>query len=145
VKPKLTKTLIVSIVPAFVVSLLFYVLLGHRRDYLGHYAAGYGGTLCAITIVLAAIPARLYGRVACSTVLPSTILWIAAGAVAEATVFRLAKFDQVDFCNQSLGAVLAGLAAIYIAGDLKPTDAALRSVLAAGAVFLISGAYFAVT
>lgn len=144
-KPQFGTIVVVSILPAFAVSLLFYFLLGHRRDYLGHYAAGYGGTLCASTIMLSAIPATVFRRIASSMVVPGTILCITAGALAEATVFRLAKFDQIDFCNQSLGAVLAGLATVFIASETKPTDAALRSVIVVGAVFLLAGAYFAVT
>ncbi len=144
-KSKLSTVLFVSVLPTLLVSLLFYVLLGHRRDYLGHYAAGFGGTLCAATIVLAAIPARLFHRIGYSTVVPCTLLCIAVGAVAEATVFRLAKFDQVDFCNQNLGAVFAAFAAIHIAGDKKPTDVVLRCLIAFGAVYLVMGGYFAIT
>ncbi len=36
VKPQIKATLVVSIVPTIVVSMMFYILLGHRRDYLGH-------------------------------------------------------------------------------------------------------------
>ncbi len=143
--PKLSTILVVSVLPTLLVSLLFYVLLGHRRDYLGHYAAGYGGTLCAAAVVFAAIPPRSFRRIAYATVVPCTILCIAAGAVAEATVFRLAKFDQIDFCNQNLGAILAGLAAICLARNAKPSDPALRCMIAIGVIFLLVGAYFAVT
>ena len=141
----LKTALVVSIFPTALVSLLFYVLLGHRRDYLGHYAAGYGGTLSAIAIVLAAIPATRFEKLASLAVVPCTILCIGAGTVTEATVFRLAKFDEIDYCNQNLGAVLAGLAAIHIAHNAKPSDVALRCVIAIGAIFLLIGAYFAVT
>lgn len=143
--PTLTTVLVVSILPNVIVSLLFYFLLGHRRDYLGHYAAGYGGTLSALAIVFAAIPAASFHRMAWMAVVPCTILCIAGGTVTEATIFRLAKFDEIDYCNQNLGAVLAGLAAIYIAGDVKPSDVALRCVIAVGAIFLLIGGYFAVT
>ena len=145
VNANLKSTLVVGIIPTLIVSLLFYVLLGHRRDYLGHYAAGYGGTLSAIAIVLAAIPGSRFGRLGSSIVLPCTILCIAAGTVMEATVFRLAKFDEIDYCNQNLGAILAGLVAIHIAGNRKPTDAALRCLIGIGAIFLMLGGYFAVT
>ena len=89
--PRLRTALIVGIVPALLVSLLFYFLLGHRRDYLGHYAAGYGGTLCAIAIVFAAIPAAYFAQLATVAIVPGTILCIAAGTVTEATVFRLGE------------------------------------------------------
>ena len=143
--PKLKHVLVVTILPTLFVSLLFYTLLGHRRDYLGHYAAGYGGTLCAIAIVLAALPVTGFARKASIAVLPCTLLCIAAGTVTEATVFRLAKFDEVDYCNQNLGAILAGLAAIHVAGGAKPSDMAMRCMIAIGAVSLLVGAYFAVT
>ncbi len=144
-KPNLITILAVAIVPTVFVSLLFYVLLGHRRDYLGHYAAGYGGTLVAIAIVFAAIPATKFHQIGSWAVVPCTILCIAAGTVTEATVFRLAKFDEIDYCNQNLGAVVAGLAAIYMAGNAKPSDVALRCVMAIGGISLLIGAYFAVT
>ena len=70
VSPKLSAIIVASVLPTLLVSLLFYVLLGHRRDYLGHYAAGYGGTLCASAIVFAAIPIRSFNRIAYS------IAWI---------------------------------------------------------------------
>ncbi|MEM8670891.1 MAG: hypothetical protein AAGG48_25410 [Planctomycetota bacterium] len=139
------RTLSIAVLPTFVVSLLFYVLLGHRRDYLGHYAAGYGGTLSAISILFGAIPSKWFARIAPVVVLPSTLLCIAAGTVTEATVFRLAKFDEVDWCNQNLGAVLAGLAAICLVNNEKPSDVALRCLIATGAISLLVGAYFAFT
>ena len=37
---------------------------------------------------------------------------VGIGAVMEATVYRLAIFDPVDFFNQSLGACVAGAAVI---------------------------------
>lgn len=144
-KPKLTTTLVVAVIPTVFVSLLYYVLLGHRRDYLGHYAAGYGGTMCAIAIVLAAIPATRFSQFGSFAVVPCTILCIAAGTVTEATIFNLARFDEIDYCNQNLGAVIAGLATISIAGDAKPADVALRCLIAIGAISLLIGAYFAVT
>ena len=147
--PKVTTpikhVLAVAILPTLFVSLLFYTLLGHRRDYLGHYAAGYGGTLSVLAIVFAAIPASAFERLALFTVLPCTLLCIGAGTVTEATVFRLAKFDEIDFCNQSLGAILAGLVAIHIIRIAKPSDMALRCMVAIGALFLLVGGYFAVT
>lgn len=144
-KTKLTTTLVVSIVPTTLVSLLFYTLLGHRRDYLGHYAAGYGGTLSAIAVVLAAIPAARFEQLASLAIVPCTFLCIAAGTVTEATVFRLAKFDEIDYCNQNLGAVLAGLAAMHIAGQAKPSDVVFRGLIAIGAISLLLGGYFAFT
>jgi hypothetical protein len=135
----------VAVLPALVTALLFYLALGHRRDYLGHFAAGYGATLCAAAVHLAALPAARYGRFAAVGLLACTVACIAAGAVAEATVFRLAKFDEIDFCNQSLGAVLAGSGALALAGAEKPSDAMLWTSVTVGAAFLAAGAYFAFT
>lgn len=136
---------LMSTVPAVVVALLFYFLLGHRRDYLGHYAAGYGGTLGFIAVVLAAIPQARFGRLAVLAVVPCTVLCIAGGTLTELTVFRLAKFDEIDYCNQNLGAILAGLATMRIAGNAKPSDSVLRAVISIGLLFLIAGVYFALT
>jgi hypothetical protein len=143
--PRPRAILAVSILPSLLASLLFYAWLGHRRDYLGHFAAGYGGTLCAAACGLALIPVVKYQRIGLSTVVPCTMLCIAAGAAAEATVFCLAKFDPIDFCNQSLGAIFAGLAAVSLGSDVRPTDDALRCLIAIGILYLLAGAYFAVT
>jgi hypothetical protein len=135
----------VCILPGILVALTYYLALGHRRDYLGHYAAGYGGTLSALGILLAALPATAFVRLSSFTVVPLTILCIAGGTLTEATIFRLAKFDEIDYCNQNLGAVLAGLAAIHVARGAKPSDIALRCMIGIGAIFLMAGGYFAFT
>ena len=81
---------------------VFLLLLGYRTDYAGHFVAGYGGTLLLLAFPLATLrPALRWEPLACA------ILAILIGTVFEATVFRLAIFDPVDFLNQSLGAVLA--------------------------------------
>ena len=46
-------------------------------------------------------------------ILASTLACIGFGIVTEATIFRLAGFDPLDFTTQSLGAVLAGLALLF--------------------------------
>ena len=142
---RLLKTLAITALPACIVALLYYLTLGHRRDYLGHFAAGFGGTLSAGVIALAAVPAPQFHRLSPYIALPVTLVCIAAGGYAEATVFRLAKFDEVDFCNQNIGAVLAGLTVCFLAADAKPADYILRSAIGTGASFLILGGYFAVT
>jgi hypothetical protein len=77
------------------------------------------------------------------TVLFVTVACIGAGAVAEATFFRIAKFDEIDFCSQSLGAVLAGLAATgFNANEIKASNYDVG--LIAGIVFLGIGGCFAV-
>jgi hypothetical protein len=134
---------ILSVVPALVVGLLFRYPLGHRPDYLGHYAAGYGGTLAVAILAMAELapagrPAQLaWGIVAV------TLVCIVAGGFAEATVFRIAKFDEVDFCNQSLGAVLAGVVVLVCAKTGRPTRPALYLGILVGLAWLVAGAYFA--
>ena len=142
-KSPFVRTLLVALLPALVIAVLFRWFLGHRSDYLGHYAAGYGGSLAAMTLVLAALPVGRFPRLGVWTIAPGCLACIALGAVTEATVFRLAKFDEVDFCNQSLGAVLAGLAVLAIVGESKPRDIALWSSIAIGIGFLLAGFYFA--
>ena len=130
---------------ALLVSLTYVFFLGYRRDYLGHFAAGYGGTLCAVAAALAAIPPAAYRRASAFVPLTCTIICVLAGAVAEATVFRLAKFDEIDFCNQSLGAVLAGCALTSLSDGNKPRDLTFTGVIVVGLVFLLVGNYFALT
>ena len=66
-----------------------------------------------------------------------------AGAYGEATLFNIARFDEVDFCNQSLGAVLAGAALLAGARHEKPSPAFFRGELIAGLILLHVGFYFA--
>ncbi len=138
-------TVALLLLPAVVASLGFHLLLGHRRDYLGHFAAGYGGTLTLIAIALAMIPPCRYPKLAAWVVVPCTLLGIAAGTVTEATIFNLAKFDEVDYCNQNLGAVLAGLVGLHYVRTAKPPDADFRWALLTGVSFVLIGGYFALT
>ena len=94
---------------------------------------------------MAGVPPQRFRRFAVWVVVPTTVICIAAGAGAEATVFRLAKFDEIDFFNQSLGAILAGLVGMCLVRDTKPIDMELRLVIVTGALLLAVGAYFAVT
>lgn len=95
--------------PVIVVTQGYHEWLGHRTDYVGHFLAGAGATLFVLALALCAITAAHFTRVAVWMILGLTLLAIAGGGVLEATIYRLAKFDEVDFCNQSLGAVIAGL------------------------------------
>ena len=78
----------------------------HRSDYLGHYLAGYGATLFVAWLASRVAPARP------GVVVLATLVCVALGVVTEATVFRIATFDRLDFFAQSAGAVLAGLAVL---------------------------------
>jgi hypothetical protein len=127
---------------------------------LGHFAAGYGGTLIAVVLIWMVAPWRLQEQLRGELVFLTTLFCIALGGVAEATVFRLALFDMVDFFNQSLGAVLAGLGSLALlivasrqaaslqaasSGPARLSDGALRLALASGILYLLLGGYFAVT
>ena len=132
-------------VPTLLVCASYHLLLGYRRDYLGHYAAGYGGTLAALVALQGGLSANRFARFAPLIALPGTLVCIGLGAIAEATVFRLARFDEIDFCNQSLGAVLAGLVSWHVGRGAKPNDATFLSCMTAGLFTLLLGTYFALT
>jgi hypothetical protein len=69
---------------------------------------------------------------------------ILLGAVAEATAFRIAKFDEIDFCNQSIGAVLASMATLALVSQTKPPDKILDTGLISAIAILGVGGCFAV-
>lgn len=123
--------------------LVMGLTLGHRSDYLGHYAAGFGATLGLLVLVFAAMgPDTPVGRRRAVT-LAVVVIGIALGAAAEATVFRGAQFDVVDFYNQNLGAVLAA-AALLASRPAAPLPAGtIASGLVIGAGFVIVGFYYA--
>lgn len=134
-------TVLVLVLPPLVVGFAYDKFLGHRSDYLGHFLAGFGGTLGAVAVILGLLSvavastgaeapltrpsARLlsprsgtrgtalaaYGPRGW-TVLIVVLACIGLGAIFEEKLYHLAKWDEVDFCNQSMGAVLAGLAAL---------------------------------
>lgn len=79
---------------------MFGLAFSYRTDYLGHFIAGFGGTLGLLTL----------GRIVSSwrwMPLLLTSVAIAIGIGTESSIFRIAIFDAVDFFNQSLGAALA--------------------------------------
>lgn len=122
------------LLPLIATSSLYGMLLGHRLDYLGHFLAGYGGTLLLLAVVAVRRGRRL-GWGASGI----TVIAIGIGLGTEATVFRLAIFDPVDFVNQSLGACLAGAALVNAEGS--PRLAA--GTLAMGIVVVLGGFWFA--
>ncbi len=136
--------LAIGIVPALIVGVLFEVFLGHRHDYTGHFAAGYGGTLGAVMVWLKSMSEPQFGRFGTLSIIPICLACIVLGAFMEATAFRIAKFDEIDFFNQSLGAVLAALAATAHVGIPKLPDQVFDSGLIVGIVFLSAGCCFAV-
>jgi hypothetical protein len=136
--------LLLAIVPALVVGILFELFLGHRHDYSGHYAAGYGATFAAAMFLLRILSASDFQKRATRLVVPFCLACILGGAAAEATVFRIAKFDEIDFCNQSIGAVLATICAgAYIRREKLP-EVMYDGGLIAGVAFLGIGGCLAV-
>jgi hypothetical protein len=136
--------MLLSIVPAIAVGGTFELFLGHRHDYAGHFLAGYGGSLAAYMVWLRMLPPVQFRAWSVTGNVPLCLGCIVLGACAEATIFRLAKFDELDFCNQSLGAVLAALAALsFASGDHAPAHD-LDYGLIAGIAFLGAGGCFAV-
>ena len=114
-------------------GVIFVLLLGYRSDYAGHFLAGFGGTLALLALPLAhTSPLRWTPFVAC-------VIAIALGSLVEATLFRIAIFDPVDFFNQSLGAVLAAACVQGRASSLATSFG--TGVLAL--VFLTLGFWFA--
>lgn len=108
-------------------------LLGYRTDAAGHALAGLGGTLLLLGALLAAARAPVGW-----SVVGAVLLAVAGGVVTEATIFKLAVFDMVDFANQSIGACLAGLCAL---GRCGKGDA---NVAYGGAVVgLVAGTFLA--
>lgn len=121
-------------IPGLLVAIFFGAFLGHRSDYQGHFAAGLGGTLGATALALAVLPDALYARWSGPAVLGVNLVCIGIGAVTESTLFRLARFDELDFCNQSLGAVVASLSWMA-AGERKPSP----GMIAYGTLLALAG------
>jgi hypothetical protein len=136
-------TLVVG--PALLMSAAFLLVHADRRDYLGHFAAGYGATLAWLAIAIACASTPLRPVQVQVRVIAVTLVSLLMGTVLEASVFNLAQFDPVDLCNQSLGAVAAALA--FLATRL-PTPLPARAVGAAlvvSALFVVVGFYYAFT
>lgn len=124
-------------------AVAFYAFLGHRTDYLGHYLAGYAGTLGAGIVALAAIPEGAFRRWAAAVLVAVVLGAIALGGWFESTIYRLARFDEVDFCNQSLGAALAGLGLLSLAAAGRPPTWLIGLALAWAGVLMAGGYHFA--
>lgn len=138
------RLLLIAILPALGVGVLFEVFLGHRHDYTGHFAAGYGASFAAAMFWLRLLAPERFCDQALRWLVPLCLLCIAGGTLTEATIFRLAKFDEIDFFNQSLGAVLAMICALgYVRHD-KPPVRYFDYGLIAGIGFLGAGGCYAV-
>lgn len=120
---------------AGVTGVAFLIFFPHRSDYAGHYLAGLGATLMMLGTTL-----WLSGRSLRWLGVALVIVAILFGVATEATVFRIAIFDPVDFSNQSIGAIAAGWLMIDVTRRRAGVTAA-----ALGLVVLIGGVFFAFT
>lgn len=101
----------IAVTPA-VATFLLRLFVPQRPDYAGHFLAGFGASLLLIWLLSRIFSGRPW------SILVGTWVSIALGAGAEATLFALGGFDPADFCSQSIGAVIAGLALFdLMAGD----------------------------
>ena len=139
-----TYILSIAVIPVFAAGILYETFLGHRHDYTGHFAAGYGGTLGAMMVMFRIQSGEQFTRSTAWSVVLMCVACILLGAVAEATAFRIAKFDEIDFCNQSIGAVLASMATLALVGQTKPPDKVLDMELISGIAILGVGGCFAI-
>ena len=139
-----TALLLATLFPAAAAGAVYEYFLGHRHDYTGHFLAGYGGTLGAMMFWLRIVPEKRYAVLSTWSIVPICVACIGLGAVFEATIFRLAKFDEVDFCNQSLGAVIAASASLLLVDDQKPPVQLMDIGLIVGIVFLGARGVYAV-
>ena len=115
---------------AGVLGLLAYApFYGRRNDYPGHFIAGFAGQLTLLVAV-----GLLTRRTLQGWALISLAIAIGVGTVTEATIFRLAIFDPVDFFNQSLGATIATAAVTGM--SLTGRRAMAAGILAMGFLFL---------
>lgn len=135
----------VSIIPAGCMLFLYECFLGHRQDYAGHFAAGYGATFVILIMWLSVRSASWKPQRKWLLLSPLCASAILVGAVAECTVFRIAEFDELDFCNQSIGAVLAAIVAGAFMGCAKPCTTSFRAAMVVGIGFLSIGAVLAFT
>jgi ABC-type branched-subunit amino acid transport system permease subunit len=113
------------------VALLAYApFFGRRNDYPGHFTAGFASTLILL-VAVGVVTRRPLGWWAVAALGVA----IGIGAITEATIFRLAIFDPVDFCNQSLGATIA--AASLLGAPVRGRTAV--ALIVTGCVFLVVG------
>lgn len=122
------------VVATVITATAYFTLLSARNDLLGHYLAGFGGTL----LLLCALVWIRKSRLAWNAIVV-TLVAVAIGFVTESSIFRFAFFDPVDFANQSLGACIACACVV----DTRPDARVLGHLAVAGAVLLAGGFVFA--
>jgi hypothetical protein len=138
------RRLALGTIPPLIVCVIYELFLGHRHDYTGHFAAGYGGTYAAYMVYLRLIPDKYFGCWGLRSLIPACLVCILLGALAEATAFRIARFDEIDFFNQSLGAVLAAVVVVSYADCQRPPDREFDYGVIVAIVYLSLGGCFAV-
>jgi hypothetical protein len=136
--------ILTAVLPAMAVGFCFEFFLGHRHDYTGHFLAGYGGTLGAYMFSLRLLSPEQLAAWSTRANVGLCLTCIALGALMEATAFNIAKFDELDFFNQSLGAVLAGIVALAYISPERPPAQQFDWGLIVGIAFLGAGGCFAV-
>jgi hypothetical protein len=133
----------VGLVPPATAAVLLLAFLGRRPDYVGHFLAGFGATLGALGLATLPRPPSRVGPATPLRTLALVLLCVAGGAVLEASLFRIARFDPVDFCNQSLGATFAGAAALVAGARGAPSHAVRAAGGAAAVSSTLAGFWFA--
>ncbi|MGD9647202.1 MAG: hypothetical protein AB7U73_15935 [Pirellulales bacterium] len=125
------------------IAVAYHEFLAQRSDYLGHYLAGCGGTLLLLVAAVATFTTDRFARWAPLTIVGLASIAIAIGGVFEATIYRIAKFDEVDFCNQSLGAVIAALGVLFVTVGPKPPLVAWLLAGLLAVAYLAAGYHYA--
>lgn len=129
--------------PALLLAVAYIVFLGDRTDYAGHFMAGFGGTLFWIMAIFHAQQdsrLKLSPGPLVTLIVPACIVF---GTLLEATTFRLAKFDEVDYFNQNLGAIMAGISSLVVLTDPDTGSAAVLPSMIIAAIFLFAGFVYA--
>ena len=132
-----------AVIPSLILALFYTIFLGYRRNYVGHYLSGFGGTLFVTMVIVEYLTKASYARNLEIVIIVTLVISIAYGTLLEATVFRIAKFDELDYGNQNLGAVLAALCALMILPEDKPNRQTFAAIRIMGLLFLVAGFYYA--
>lgn len=147
---RLMLPLLACAAPALVSAILYRFLFHYRGDYLGHFLAGFGGTMIAATLLAGLVRvATTHGDPPGDSLDPRPwiagvcVICIGIGAIFEDTIFRLAKFDEVDFCNQSLGAALAALSLMAVCREGRANISTYGLAALVGVAGLFAGFHYA--
>lgn len=105
--------------------------------------AGFGGTLLMIVTTLEIQRRKEVPPSSGTIILIVLIACITFGTLQEATTFRLAKFDEVDYCNQNIGAVLAALSSLAVTPKIPEESPVTLPAMIVGLFFLFGGFHYA--